>query len=201
MYIAAFNGSPRKNGNTFMLLRRCLDILEEEGIETKLFQVGGSGIRPCRACQACRRNNLERCVFTDDPLNEWLEEMKKADGILLGSPTYFWSVTPEMKALIDRAGFIARGSLRSGKTRCLFSNKVGAALSAYYRSGSIHALQAMQAFFLTTQMIVPGNVYWPQAQDASNGALPHGSDQDGDGLHYVDELGRSMAWLLKKLHA
>lgn len=200
MYVAAFNGSPRKNGNTSMLLRRCLDILEEEGIETRFFQVGGSGIRGCRACQACRKNNLERCVFNDDPLNEWLEEMKKADGILLGSPTYFWSITPEMKALIDRAGFIARGSLRSGKTQCLFSNKVGAALSAYYRSGSIHAIQAMQAFFLTTQMIVPGSVYWPQAMDASNGALPHGADQDGDGLHYVDELGRSMAWLLKKLH-
>lgn len=199
MYVVAFNGSPRKNGNTSMLLRRCLDILEGEGMETRLIQVGGSSIHGCRACQACRKNNLECCLFKDDPLNEWLEEMKKADGILLGSPTYFWSVTPEMKALMDRAGFIARGSLRRGDARCLFSDKIGAALSSYYRSGSVHTIQAMQAFFLTTGMIVPGSVYWPQAMDASNGAQPHGADQDADGLHYVDELGRTLAGLLQRL--
>ncbi len=199
MYVVAFNGSPRKTGNTSMLLRRCLDILEKEGMETRLIQVGGTGIHGCRACMACRKNNLERCVFNDDPLNEWLEEMKRADGILLGSPTYFWSLTPEMKALIDRAGFIARGALRRGDARCLFSDKVGAAISAYYRSGSIHTIQAMQAFFLTTGMIVPGSVYWPQAMDASNGAMPHGADKDADGLHYVDELGNALVRLLKKL--
>lgn len=201
MYVAAFNGSPRKGGNTFMLLRRCLNILEKEGMETRLIQVGGSSIHGCRACQMCRKNNLEHCVFNDDPLNEWLEEMKKADGILLGSPTYSWSVTPEMKALIDRAGFIARGVLRRGGARCLFSGKVGAALSAYYRSGSVHSIQTMQAFFLTTGMIVPGSVYWPHAMDVSNGTLPHGAEQDADGLHYVDELGNALVRLLKMLHS
>lgn len=199
MYVVAFNGSPRKTGNTAMLLRRCLNILEEEGMETRLIQVGGSTVHGCRACQACRKNNLECCIFKDAPLNDWLEEMKKADGILLGSPTYFWSVTPEMKALIDRVGFIARGSLRRGDARCLFSDKIGAAVSSYYRSGSVHAIQTMQAFFLTTGMIVPGSVYWPQAMDASNGALSHGADQDVDGLHYVDELGYTLGRLLQRL--
>lgn len=106
-----------------------------------------------------------------------------------------------MKALIDRAGFIARGALRRGGARCLFSGKVGAALSAYYRSGSVHSIQTMQAFFLTTGMIVPGSVYWPHAMDASNGTLPHGAEQDADGLHYVDELGNALVRLLKMLHS
>lgn len=183
-----------------MLIDRCLNIIEKEGIKTKHIQIGGTKIHGCRACMACRKKNLEHCVFDEDPFNNWLEEMKKADGILLGSPTYFWSITPEMKSLIDRAGFIARGTLRRGGTRCMFSGKVGAALSAYYRSGSIHAIQAMQAFFLTTGMVVPGSVYWPQVMDASNGSQLHGAEQDADGLHYVDELGNSLAWLMKKLY-
>ena len=199
--VVAFNGSPRKNGNTALLLRRCLNILEEEGLETKFVQVGGSNIHGCRACLACRKRELSHCVMDDDPLNLWLDDMQKADAILLGSPTYFWSVSAEMKALMERAGLVARGALRRGEARGMFFGKVGAALTSYYRSGSVHTIECMHAFFHATQMIVPGNIYWAQAQDVSNGQDMRAVAMDADGLRYVDELGRSVAWLVKKLHA
>lgn len=199
MYVVAFNGSPRAGGNTHRLLRRCLDRLEASGMETRLIQVGGTGLRGCVACGTCRRKNLERCALDDDGFNDWFGEMKRADAIVLGSPTYFWSVTPEMKALMDRAGYIARGSLRAGNGRCLFSGKVGAAVASYFRSGSVHTLQAMQALFLTTGMLVPGTVYWPQAQDMSNGADPRGVEKDAEGLRNVDELANTLIDLLPKV--
>ncbi|MHC4357054.1 MAG: flavodoxin family protein, partial [Planctomycetota bacterium] len=110
MKVVAFNGSARKDGNTAILIRKVFAELETEGIETELVQMAGKKIRGCTACGKCYENKDKKCVVDNDILNECLEEMVEADGIILGSPTYFADVSTEMKALIDRAGFVARAN-------------------------------------------------------------------------------------------
>ncbi|MFZ3147814.1 MAG: flavodoxin family protein, partial [Methanothrix sp.] len=122
--VVAFNGSPRKDGNTSILIRHILEELDNKGIETETLQLGGKKIRGCTACGKCFENRDRRCVFDDDMVNACIEKMSSADGIILGSPVYFLDVTPEMKALIDRAGFV---SFANGH---LFKNKVGNAAVA-----------------------------------------------------------------------
>ncbi|MBI5443661.1 MAG: flavodoxin family protein, partial [Deltaproteobacteria bacterium] len=107
MRVVAFNGSPRRGGNTEQLLRTVFRPLEAAGIETELIQVGGTPLRGCIACMKCRERKDGRCALDGDLLNECVAKMTEADGILLGSPTYFTDVSAEMKALIDRAGYVA----------------------------------------------------------------------------------------------
>ncbi len=108
--VVAFNGSARKNGNTALLIKRVLIVLEEEGFETELVQLAGAQIRGCTACRTCFNTKNKRCVIEDDKVNEYIQKMLEADGIILGSPVYFSMMTPEMKALIDRTGFVARAN-------------------------------------------------------------------------------------------
>ncbi len=117
--------------------------------------------------------------------------MAEADGIILGSPTYFSMMTSEMKALIDRAGFVARGN------DDLFQRKVGAAVVAVRRAGGIPTFDAINHFFLISQMIVPGSSYW----NVGIGLRPGDVEKDEEGLETMDDLGRNMAWLIKKLKA
>lgn len=107
MKAIAFNGSPRPDGNTAFLLNCVLTEIQREGIETELVQVGGQNIHGCRACYQCFKLANRHCAFNDDRLNEWIDKMLAADAILLGTPTYFADLTPELKALIDRAGMTA----------------------------------------------------------------------------------------------
>jgi len=195
MKVIAFNGSPRPHGNTGTLLRRCLEIIENEGLETEFIQVGGSGIKPCRGCDACRTIHPERCAIIDDQLNAWFEKMCQAKAILLGSPTYLWGITPEMKCLMDRAGYLTRGKLSKGQVDGLFRRKIGAAISCDAVTGAVQAVQAMQTFFFATQMIVPGVSYWPIAK----GARPGDVVDDKKGMAHIEELGRTIAWLAKRL--
>ena len=108
MKVVDFNGSARKDGNTAILLKRVLRVLETEGFETELIQLAGQQIRGCTACRACFEDKNQRCVIEGDKVNFYIQKMVEADGILLGSPTYFTMMNPELKALIDRAGFVAR---------------------------------------------------------------------------------------------
>jgi len=116
--------------------------------------------------------------------------MSEADGIILGSPTYFTDVTTEMKALIDRAGFVARAN---GE---MFRRKVGAAVVAVRRAGSIHAFDTLNHFFLVSQMIVPGSSYWNVGIGRDKGEV----EDDEEGIQTMRVLGENMAWLLKKTH-
>ena len=127
MKVLAINASPRPDGNTAMLLQMALGPIAAEGIETELYQLGGQMIAGCKACYACFQNKDRRCVLTGDPVNDVILKMAGADGILLGSPTYFADITPELKALIDRAGLVG---MASGG---IFRRKVGAAVLAVRR--------------------------------------------------------------------
>ena len=190
MKVVAFNGSPRKNGNTAILLRQVLQELEKEGIQTELVQVGGQPVRGCMACYQCRERKDRRCIYDDDKLNEWIGKMLAADGVLIGSPTYFAGLTPETKALIDRAGFVSRGNGN------IFRRKVGAAVIAVRRSGALNVFNAINAFFLINEMIVPGSVYWNLGLGGGIGEV----QEDAEGIRTMKKLGKNMAWLLKKLN-
>ena len=150
MKVVAFNGSPRKDGNTAILINYILRELENEGVETELVQFSGKKIHGCLACYKCFDNKDQRCSVKDDVANECIEKMIAADGIILGSPVYFADVTAEMKALIDRAGFV---SMANGG---LYKNKVGASVVALRRTGGIHTLDSMNHFFLAGQMVIVG---------------------------------------------
>ena len=191
MNVIAFNGSPRKEGNTSLLIREVFSELEKEGIATEMIHVGGSPIRGCTACMKCGEDKNSRCAMSGDSLNSYLEKMFAADAIILGSPVYFTDVTAEMKALIDRAGFVAR---QNGD---LLRRKVGAAVVAVRRAGSIHTFDTLNHFFLINQMVVPGSSYW----NMGFGRAPGDVSADEEGMQTMRTLGSAMAWLLKKINA
>lgn len=191
MKVVAFNGSPRANGNTSLLIKHAFKALEKEGIETELVQVGGQLIRGCTACMKCVANKNKRCVIDNDIINDCVEKMREADGIIIGSPTYFSDVTAETKALIDRVGAVSRAN------GCLFQRKPGAAVIAVRRGGEIHAFDTINHFFLIQDMIIPGSIYWNMGIGREIGQV----DEDEEGVRTMKRLGENMAWLLKKLHA
>jgi multimeric flavodoxin WrbA len=187
MKVIGFNGSPRKDGNTTILINRLFRELEKEGIGNELVQLSGKEIRGCIACYKCIENKDQRCAVKNDVANECIEKMIEADGIILGSPTYFYDVTAEMKALIDRAGFVSRAN--GG----MLQNKVGAAVVPMRRSGAVHTLDTINHFFFGAQMIVPG-------QSLAVGREKGDVEKDEEGMQAVKALGQRMAWLLKKLY-
>ena len=189
--VVAFNGSARKDGNTAILVRKVFSALEKEGIETELVQLAGQTIRGCTACGQCRKHKNRRCVIDGDIVNSCIEKMSAANGIILASPTYFADVTTEIKALIDRAGFVARAN------DDMLRRKVGAAVVAVRRAGSIHVFDSLNHFFLISQMIVPGSIYWNMGIGLAKGDV----EQDEEGLQTMEVLGQNMAWLLKRTKA
>lgn len=188
MKVVAFNGSARKDGNTAILVRQVFAELEKEGIETEMVQLAGQTIRGCTACGKCRENKDQRCVVAGDIVNDCIAKMLAADGIILASPTYFADVTAETKALIDRAGFVARSN------DDMFRRKIGAAVVAVRRAGSIHVFDTINHFFLISQMTIPGSLYWNMGFGLAIGEV----EQDEEALKTMQTLAQNMAWLLKK---
>jgi len=166
--------------------------IQNEGIETELFQLRGKEIRGCIVCFKCFKNKDKRCAVDNDILNECVERMIEANGIILGSPIYFANMSTELKALIDRAGLVGKAN------DDLFKRKIGAAVVAVRRAGSVHTFDSINHFFAISQMIIPGSSYW-------NIGLGLGLDKeevasDAEGLQTMETLGQNMAWLLKKIN-
>ena len=191
MKVLAINGSARKDGNTALLVRRALEEIEAEGIGTELVQLAGVRLRGCTACYRCFKAKDRRCAVTDDAANDLIAKMIEADGLILASPTYFADVTAELKALIDRAGLVAKANGN------MFRRKAGAAVVAVRRGGEIHAFDTINHFFLIGEMIVPGSIYWNMGFGHDKGD----AGRDDEGLRTMTALGQNMAWLLKKITA
>jgi multimeric flavodoxin WrbA len=189
MKVVAFNGSPRKEGNTFQSVRVVLEELHKEGIETEIVQLGNANIKGCRACFKCFENKDRLCVQKDD-LNSFVGKMTEAEGIIIGSPTYFANVSTEVKALIDRAGLVSRAN------GYLFKRKVGAAVVACRRAGGTDVYSSINYFFGIGHMIIPGSSYW----NLGFGRTPGEVLKDEEGVATFRDLGQNMAWLLKKLY-
>jgi multimeric flavodoxin WrbA len=187
MKVVAFNGSPRRDGNTAILIRHVFGELEKRGIETELVQLADKAIHGCIACEKCSENKDRRCAVDNDAANEYIEKMLGADGIILGSPVYFQDVTSEMIALIDRTGYVSRSNGR------MFKKKVGAAVVAVRRSGAIHSLDTMGHFFLSGEMVIVGRA---MGVGRAKGEV----EKDAEGIQLAKSLGQRMAWVLEKLH-
>lgn len=191
MKVIAFNGSARQNGNTSILIRHVLEPLAQAGMATEVVALAGARLRGCTACMQCFATRDGRCAVEDDGLNDGIAKMLAADAIVLGSPTYFADVSAEMKALIDRAGMVAKAN------GDMLRRKVGAAVVAVRRAGAIHAFDSINHFFLISQMVVPGSSYWNVGIGLDKGDV----SSDTEGLETMKTLGRNMAWLLQKIHA
>jgi multimeric flavodoxin WrbA len=189
MKVVAFNGSARKNGNTAMLVNYVFEELQREGIATELMQLSGKHPHGCIACYQCFEKKNRRCAVDTDCINECIEKMDEADGIILASPTYFADVSTELKALIDRCGMTSRAN------GDMFKRKVGAAVVAQRRGGAIHVFDSINHFFTIGQMIIVGSSYWNFGVGREKGEVAG----DEEGVQTMRVLGRNMAWLLKKL--
>ncbi len=189
MKVVGFNGSARKDGNTAKLINYAFEELNKAGVETELIQLSGRPIRGCIACYKCFANKDRRCAVTDDIANECVAAMDSADGIIIGSPTYFAGITPEAKALIDRCGMVARAN------GDMFKRKVGAGVVAVRRGGAIHVFDTINHFFTIGQMIIVGSSYWNIGVGRNIGEV----DTDEEGVKTMRDLGINMAWLLDKL--
>ncbi|WP_423127443.1 flavodoxin family protein [Gaoshiqia sp. Z1-71] len=190
MKILGINGSPRKSGNTKILIESVFKPLEEAGFETELVQLGGKLVHGCTACGKCREIKDQRCHIKNDVLNQCIQKMIDADAIILGSPVYFADISTEMKALIDVSGYVCRGNGH------LLKRKIGAAVISVRRGGQLHAFETINNFFLINQMIIPGSSYWNFAYGKNEGDVL----QDEEGMQTMKTLGENMAWLLGKIH-
>jgi multimeric flavodoxin WrbA len=191
MKVIAFNGSARKNGNTTILINTVFEELIKEGIETELVHLSEKEIKGCIACYQCSNNKDRRCAVDDDDINELVDKMIHSDGMILASPTYFADITSEMKALMDRAGMVAKAN------DDMLKRKVGAAVVVARRAGSIHALDSLNHFFFIGQMIVPSASYWNVGFGRDIGDV----QKDEEALRTMRVLGQNMAWLMKKIYA
>lgn len=188
MKVVAFNGSPNKDGNTSLLIKEVFKELEKEGIQTELVQISQS-LKYCTGCFKCYENKDGQCVQKSDKLNEYVAKMMEADGILLGSPVYVGDVSGQMKAFIDRATLVA------GANGDTLKYKVGAAVCAVRRCGSLHAFHTMNNLFTCTQMVQVGSSYWNMAFGNGTGEVLG----DEEGMETMRNLGRNMAYVMKKM--
>ncbi|WP_129128067.1 flavodoxin family protein [Geomonas oryzae] len=187
MKVVAFNGSPNKEGNTYHAIKLVADELAKDGIETEIVHVGNKAIRGCIACYQCAKNQDERCAIKDDEVNEYVQKMKDADGIILGSPVHYSGVGGTMKSFMDRAFFVA------GVNGGLLRHKVGAAVVAVRRSGGVTTFDQLNHFLNYSEMLLPTSNYW----NVIHGRAPGEALQDGEGVQIMRVLAKNMVWLLK----
>jgi multimeric flavodoxin WrbA len=187
MKVFAVNGSPRKDGNTAHMLNFVLDICKDAGHETELYQAGGKPVRGCLGCAYCWKN--PGCCVNDDWVMEVYRKMRDADAILLGSPTYFGDLTTELKAIIDRCGYVSFGDNHA------LSRKIGAAIVPVRRAGGLTTLDSIQHFFYIQGMVQPGSSYW----NLSVACNPGEFENDDEGIRTMKNLADNINWLLEKL--
>ncbi len=187
MLVLGIVGSPRKGGNTEILMKQALTVCQEEGLKTEFVHLADLEIDPCNECMVCKKEKI--CSIEDDfpPL---YEKMLKADGILLSSPVFFSSSTPEIKALIDRAGYLGIAQDRP------FKRKVGGAIVAGRRAGHNFTFAELLFFFLYHGMIVPGSTYWNVGFGRDVGEVLN----DEEGIRTIREFAKNVSCLIKKLH-
>lgn len=189
MKVVGFNGSPRKDGNTSIAIKMVFEALEKEGIETELIHIAGDPVQGCDACGVCKKTKNGLCKIDSDILNDCQRKMYESEGIIIGSPVYFGSVTPQVKSLIDRSGYCARAGGN------LLKRKIGAGVIAVRRQGAVETLHQINNLFLLNEVIIPGSIYWNMGIGREKGEILN----DREGMDTFRNLGENMAWLLKKI--
>lgn len=186
MKVLMLNGSPHEKGCTYTALTEAAGELNQEGIETEILHIGGSSVRGCMGCGGCSK--LGRCVFDDDGVNEAVEKMKEADGLIIGSPVHYAGASGAITSFLDR--FFYSGSRYA-------VHKPGAAVVSARRAGTTAALDQLNKYFMISQMPVVSSQYWNMV----HGTYPEDVRQDEEGLQIMRVLGRNMAWMLKCIQA
>jgi len=186
MKVVLFNGSPRKEGNTHNCLEIVMKELKKENIECDYVWIGAERLQGCTACMKCIENEDQKCVLSGDSMNDYIQKILEADGIIIGSPTYYSDVTASVKALIERAGYT---------TGNLLKHKVGAAVVAVRRAGAVHVFSSINYFFLIKEMFVVGSSYW----NLGVGRDPGDVLDDDEGIETFRNLGKNFAYLLEKI--
>jgi len=188
MHVIAINGSPHKNGNTFIVLQAMTAEFEKEGITTEIIHIGDELIHGCIGCAYCRKSENNQCVFKDDLVNEVAQKLRAADGFIFGSPTYYGGVAGTMKSFLDRLFYSSSKYLK---------NKVATSVAVARRAGTLDAVNQMNNFLKLGQTIMPASQYWPVVFGGAGGEVL----QDGEGMQTVRKTAQSMAWILKSLAA
>jgi multimeric flavodoxin WrbA len=187
MKTVAFNGSPNKEGNTYHAIKLVTAELEKEGIETEIIQVGNKDIRGCVACGQCAKNKNEQCALAGDEVNGWIQKMKQADSIILGSPVHFAAMGGTMKSFLDRAFYV------TSVNNSMLRHKVGASVVAVRRSGGLPTFEQLNNYLCYSEMLLPTSNYW----NVIHGTRPGEATQDAEGVQIMRVLGKNMAWLMK----
>ena len=189
MKVLGMSGSPRKGGNTDILINTALQQMAASGFETDFLSLAGREIHPCDGCGACAAVDKATCVLTDSGFEGIIERFMAADAVIVGSPVYFGSATPQTMAVLDRVGYVSR---RHGN---FLRRKVGAAVAVGRRAGQNFTFAQLNYFFLLSEMIVPGSTYWNVGTALNKGDIK----ADKEGLETIGNLTTNMAWLMKKL--
>lgn len=184
MKVLMLNGSPHKNGTTFRALSEIATILNENGIETEIVTVGDKKVHGCMACGGCAKAG--KCVF-DDIVNELVEKLTFADGLIVGSPVYFAGANGTLLSILDRMFY----------NRKNFAYKPAAAVAVARRAGTTATLDMINKYFLISKMPVVSSQYWNMVF-GSNGEQ---AEEDKEGLQTMRTLGKNMAWMLKCIEA
>ena len=188
MKIIAINGSPRPNGNTTAALKAMTDELEANGIETETIRIGSERIIGCIACSYCSKSENNMCVYNNDPVNEVSLKMRKADGFILGCPTYYAGIPGTMKSFLDRVFY---------SSSRYFKYKVAATAAVVRRAGGVDVQHQLTNFLHLAQVIIPPTQYWTVAYGTAQGEAL----QDMEGIQTLRKSARAMAWLLKVMQA
>jgi multimeric flavodoxin WrbA len=191
MKVIAINGSPKKEGNTFHALSMVGNELKAVGIEFEILHIGHKMIHGCLACGKCAINKDEKCSIQSDELNDWIQQVKQADGIILGSPVYFSGISGTMKSFLDRIFYV------SASNGNLFRYKVAAAIVAVRRTGGSVTFDSLTHYLTYSEMIIATSRYW----NVIHGRTPGEATQDDEGAQIMSVLGKNMAWLLKMKEA
>jgi len=186
MKVLLINGSLRANGNTARALKEVADTLTSEGIETEMVWIGKKPVRGCVACGQCRAKGNDRCVFDDDVANSIIERLESADGIVIGSPTYYGQPNGAFLAVWQRVCFAGGAHVKT---------KPAASVAVCRRGGSTAAYQCLNMPFEMLNCPVVTSQYWNVAFGRNEGEC----ERDTEGMQTMRTLGRNMAWLLKNL--
>lgn len=189
MKVVAINGSPRPKGNTAQAIEIVFTELRKEGMETEMVNIGGKTLSGCIACFKCRENKDRKCVLKDDGMNSFIEKMASADGIIIASPVYYGNVTTAIKALIERCGQVSRAN------GDLLRHKIGTPVVAVRRAGSNFTYAAINFFFGIMEMPIVTSSYWNMTLSRDPGDM----QKDTEGTNTFINLGKNMAWLMKKI--
>ncbi len=184
--VILLSGSPRAEGNTIQVLRECAKTIEEQGVQAEVISLVGKKIQSCIACGKC--GELKKCVI-DDGLNEIIEKVRPAQGLIVGAPVYFGTARGDIMSALQRIGCV------SGATDNFLSWKVGGPIAVARRGGHTASVQEMLMFYLINDMIVPGSTYWNMVFGRNPGEVW----QDEEGIRTIRRFGENVANLIKKI--